>query len=357
MSRNELKTLYNKLVRFADFPMYENQGAAAGDEAEKARVSWKRFNAGAQSNLVQGGPLPPEIAERLKNKMDEFRSEFEQFATNDATQQALSKYAGLIFAYYAPDFIGNDFPSKTRKLPDYLKQTLEFVRSNNIQLPTLGQGGDKGIGSAHFMSHNGHAWAEYAQQKQLGGLGRARGSQNREVMMVTNPAIAERNGWSYGSFAVQDGASGAGLFIDTSGTTGEGLQPILSLQTGADARKKFFQQGLDPKGSTIVLPQGPNGNTAEPAKKSQIGRYVEFNGREIAQDAAGNPVWKPGLTPGQQRKAQDAWERYQQNMEAMENGTLYQMRLQEDGSIIGRRMLASERPLLTSLFSSSVCLT
>ena len=66
MSRNELKTLYNKLVRFADFPMYENQGAAAGDEAEKARVSWKRFNAGAQSNLVQGGPLPPEIAERLK---------------------------------------------------------------------------------------------------------------------------------------------------------------------------------------------------------------------------------------------------------------------------------------------------
>jgi len=348
MSHSELKTLINKLVRTADFPMYENQGAGAGNEAERARVSWKRFNAGSQSNLVQGGPLPPEIASRLDGKMDEFRQEFEQFAQNDKTNQVLSKYSGLIFAYYAADFTGNDYPSKMKRMPEYLQQTLEFVRSNNIQLPTLGQGGDKGIGTAHFMSHNGHAWGEYAQQRQLGGISQGRGSQNREVMMVTNPAIAERNGWSYGSFAVSDGAAGAGLFIDTTGTTGEGLQPILSLQTGADARKKFFQQGLDPKGSTIVLPQGPNGETAEPAKKSQIGRYVEFNGREVAQDAAGNPMWKPGLTPAQQQKAEDAWARHQQNMEAMENGTLYQMRLQEDGSIMVRNIQTNDTHPMTS---------
>jgi len=348
MSRSELKTLINKLVRTADFPMYENQGAGAGNEAEKARVSWKRYNSGAQSNLVQGGPLPPEIAERLNSKMNEFRNEFEQFAKNEKTNQALSKYSGLIFAYYAPDFIGNDFPGKLKRLPEYLQKTLEFVRSNNIQLPTLGQGGDKGIGSQHFMSHNGHAWAEYAQQKQLGGISQSRGSQNREVMMVTNPAIAERNGWAYGPLSITDGATGAGLFIDTTGTMGQGVEPILSLQTGADARKKYFLQGLDPKGSTIVLPQGPNSETAEPAKKSQIGRYVEFEGREVATDPAGNPMWKPGLTPAQQQKAEDAWARHQQNMDAMDNGTLYQMRLQEDGSIMVRNIQTNDTYPMTS---------
>lgn len=323
------------LAKKADMPMFEDMGGDGGASGTQPRVQWKKFNAGQQSNLPQGGSIPPEITSRLGNKMKEFKVEFEEFAKNDNTGTILTKYRGMIFPYYATDFIGNDNPGMTEAMPSYLKETLNFVRENNVVLPSISQSGGKGIGSPYWISHYGYAYQDQAEQigKKVEKGDRTRAREIRKV-----PAqLADRNQWPWGPYSIQETENGAGIFIDTSNSANSiGVVPVLDPNGNPKPRWRLFEGDLDPKSSAsnVIIYDGPNGTNIKPAKRVNIGRMFEMDGRSAALDASGSPITKPGMNETQIRKAREAYELYEMRQNAIEDGNLYQMKLTEQGTVL-----------------------
>ena len=92
---NKPKYLFKRLVRTADFPMFQDMGGQLSNRG----LQWTRFQEGSFAN----SKLPEDMVQQISLTRSVFNESFSKFFTK--TPEA---FRGMIFTVYAPNFIGDD---------------------------------------------------------------------------------------------------------------------------------------------------------------------------------------------------------------------------------------------------------
>jgi hypothetical protein len=321
MDRSNPKNIYKRLLRTADMPEFRDMGGQLSNRGLK----WQRFQEGSFAN----NSLPEDMVAQIAAQRSSFMSEFSQFVTNPETGNAVDAFKGMIFTVYAPNFIGDDLPPEAQLTPEQ-QATLDFVKRTNMVLPGESENPAKQIGSDWWFSHYAYAWKdELGDEIQDVGA-----SQSNKIQTVTNPELARSKGYDFGPVVVAPTGSGYGVFINTdAGGTENGMLPMLGLTKPQNMDKFFISpggnaRGLRPNASDIILPEGPQGSRVEYARQQR-------------------PRNRAGMDPAELEMA----ERVNQSIrDAREDGTLWQLRLSDDGTLYGKsKSSGDEAPLSRSI--------
>ena len=160
-------------------------------------------------------------------------------------------------------------------------------------------------------------------------------SQSNKVVTVNNPELARSKGIDYGPVQVAPTSSGGyGVFINTdAGGSESGLIPMLGIQSPQNMDKFFMSpgekfKGLRPNGSNIILPEGPSGNRVEYARQPR-------------------PRNKSGLSTEELNQIDNI---KQSINDSRQEGTLWQLRLADDGTLFAKNVAdGEEAPLSRSI--------
>tara|TARA_B100001778_G_scaffold334491_1_gene346148 strand:+ start:38054 stop:39757 length:1704 start_codon:yes stop_codon:yes gene_type:complete len=299
-------------------PLFQDMGGQLSNRG----LQWSRFQEGSFAN----NKLPEEMVSQITAMRSMFMESFSQFAINDKTGRAFDAFKGMIFTVFAPNFIGDDLPPEAKLSPEQ-QATLDFARNNNIVLPSQDENPAKQIGTDWWFSHYAYAWKDQFEQ----GIEDVGASQSNKVVTVNNPELARSKGIDYGPVQIAPTSGGGyGVFINTdAGGSEGGLVPMLGIQAPQNMDKFFMSpggsfKGLRPNQSNIILPEGPQGNRVEYARQARPRNRSGLSSEQLAQIEQVN----------------------QSINDARQDGTLWQLRLAEDGTLFAKSVsTGDEAPL------------
>lgn len=322
MKEIKSRDIIRKLLKKADMPLFQDMGGQLSNRG----LNWTRYQEGSFSN----NKLPEDMIAQISELRNNFIQSFSQFAKNPKTGNVYDSFKGMIFTVYAPNFIGDDLPNDVQLSPEQ-QATLDFVRKNNIILPGEKENPAKRIGTDWWLSHYGYAWKD----KFNDGIIDVGSSQSNKVVTINNPELARSKGIDYGPVQISPTSSGGyGVFINTdAGGSRNGFVSMLGIQAPQNMDKFFISpggnfSGLRPNQSNIILPEGPSGNRVEYARQSRPRNRDGMSANELALSEQINESIK----------------------NAREDGTLWQLRLADDGTLYAKRVLnGEEAPLSKSI--------
>lgn len=300
-------------------PLFQDMGGQLSNRG----LQWVRFQEGSFGN----SSLPEEMVKQISDQRASFNKSFAQFAINDKTGKAYDAFRGMIFTAYAPNFIGDDLPADAKLSPEQ-QATLQFAKQNNIVLPSKDEHPAKQIGTDWWLSHYAYAWkGQFDNEIEDVGA-----SLSNQVKTINNPEWARSKGVDFGPVQVAPTSSGGyGVFINTdAGGSENGFVPMLGIQAPQNMDKFFMRpnemfKGLRPNQSNIILPEGPSGNRVEYARQA-----------------------RPRNRAGLSQEQLNAYEQVNDSIrDARINGTLWQLRLADDGTLFAKSVSTGEEEPLS----------
>lgn len=257
---NNTKKKIKDLLKKADMPLWEGMSGLN----DSSGLDWHRFQEGS----FDIKKLPLDMVSIISDRRNQFFKVFEQF-TN-----APSRFKGMIFSAYAPDFESANQEAMAELTPEQ-KQTLAFAEQNNIVLSSMTEKGSKRIGSYFWFSHFGRA---YQQQlgRELVELGSTR---SKSVENLNSETQKQRYAdQPQGTPQIMRSENG-GLTIGLQGPNGP--ESMLGFQANQNMQK-FFSNGLRPNQSRVAVARD---GSIIPLKRTNITRTMSEEEVAVARES------------------------------------------------------------------------
>ncbi len=295
---NQLRLLNKTADDMALFPGQVDYGNRPG-------LRWHRFLPGQFSGQ---GSLPEDASNTISEMMSKFEQQFGQYRLNKSTGNVVSKFRGMLFVIYAKDSAVSNLQDGS--LPKELQETAQFVNDHSVLLPPNGT--DKSVGTPFWITWNGGSYANLFPNQVIQ-TDRATSEEIRPVKSEGELAAISKANYFWGNLSVAKTGKGYSPVLENNGKT----EKILRKQAPGNT-SKFFIDDIAINMSMIAMPQGPTG----PVTSARL--------TKLRAGDRDNP-----------EKIEDQQRRLQIYNDAKENGQLYIIKSDEEGSLFAQNIIDS----------------